>query len=224
MIELFHGSTKIIKKPSFGEGNPRNDYGPGFYCTKEIELAKEWACPTQDDGFANRYLLDSEGLDVLDLSSGKYNILNWLAILLENRIFDIATPVARNAKEFIISRFTPQYKSKDIIVGYRADDSYFSFAKAFINNTIPLSSLAEAMKLGKLGMQICVKSEKAFSRLTFQEAIPANGDEYYIRRSTRDRKAREDYLRLLDKGGAKDAIYILDIIRQDWSNNDERLQ
>lgn len=224
MVELFHGSTKIIRKPSFGEGNPRNDYGLGFYCTKEMDLAKEWACPTQDDGFANRYLLDSEGLDVLDLSSGKYNILNWLAIILENRIFDIATPVARDAKEFIISRFTPQYKSKDIIVGYRADDSYFSFAKAFINNTIPLSSLAEAMKLGKLGMQICVKSEKAFSRLTFLEAIPANGEEYYIRRSTRDRKAREDYLKLLDEGGAKDAIYILDIIRQDWSNNDERLQ
>lgn len=224
MIELYHGSPKIINYPIFGEGNPRNDYGRGFYCTKEIELAKEWACPTQDDGFANRYLFDSEGLDVLDLSTGQYNILNWLAILLENRIFDIATPVARDAREFIISRFTPQYKSKDVIVGYRADDSYFSFAKAFINNAIPLSSLAKAMKLGKLGIQTCIKSEKAFSRLKFQEAIPANGEEYYIRRSTRDRKAREGYLKLLDEDNVKDAIYILDIIRQDWKNNDERLQ
>ena len=134
---LYHGSKQIVELPKYGFGKEDNDYGRGFYCTESLELAKEWACPTQDDGFANRYLLDSEGLDVLDLSSGKYNILNWLAILFENRIFDIATPVARDAKEFIISRFTPQYKSKDIIVGYRADDSYFSFAKAFINNTIP---------------------------------------------------------------------------------------
>ena len=177
MIELYHGSPKIIEKPVFGAGNARNDYGPGFYCTREIELAKEWACPTKNDGFANKYLFDMNGLDVLDLSVKKYNILNWLAILLENRIFDISTPLARDAKDFITSRFTPQYKSKDVIIGYRADDSYFSFAKAFINNAIPLSSLAEAMKLGKLGIQTCIKSEKAFSQLSFQEAIAEDWEE-----------------------------------------------
>ena len=224
MIELYHGSSNIIEKPSFGLGNPRNDYGLGFYCTKEIELAKEWACSTQNDGFANRYSFNAEGLDVLDLSKRKYNILNWLAILLENRIFDIATSVAREAKDFIISRFIPEYKSKDVIIGYRADDSYFSFAKAFINNAIPLSSLEKAMKLGKLGIQTCIRSEAAFSRLCFLEAIPANGEEYYIRRSTRDRKAREDYLKLLEQDNIKDAKYVIDIIRQDWRNDDERLQ
>lgn len=224
MIELFHGSPGIIEKPEFGVGNPRNDYGPGFYCTREIELAKEWACPTQNDGFANRYLFDMAGLEVLDLSDKRYNILNWLAILLENRIFDITTPVARDAKDFIISRFIPEYRSKDVIIGYRADDSYFSFAKAFINNAIPLSSLTTAMKLGKLGLQTCVKSEAAFSRLTFQGAIAADGDEFFIRKCTRDRKAREDYLKLLEENNGRDAIYIMDIIRQDWRNDDERLQ
>ncbi|MBQ0024190.1 MAG: hypothetical protein KBT00_00485 [Bacteroidales bacterium] len=56
------------------------------------------------------------------------------------------------------------------------------------------------------------------------KAVPANGEEYYIRRSTRDRKAREDYLKLLDEDNAKDAIFVLDIIRQDWKNDNERLQ
>ena len=163
-------------------------------------------------------------MDILDLSDKKYNILNWLAILLENRIFDITTPLARDAKDFIISRFTPEYKSKDVIIGYRADDSYFSFAKAFINNAIPLSSLAKAMKLGKLGIQSCIKSEKTFSRLSFQEAIAADGGEYFIRRSTRDRKAREAYLKLLGEVDSKNAIYIMDIMRQDWRSDDERLQ
>jgi len=224
MIELFHGSPKIIEKPVLGAGNARNDYGLGFYCTKEIELAKEWACPTQNDGFANRYSFDMEGLDVLDLSAKSYNILNWLAILLENRIFDITTPIARDAKDFIISRFIPDYKLKDVIIGYRADDSYFSFAKAFIGNAIPLSALAKAMMLGQLGIQTCIKSDKAFSRLAFKEAIAVNGDEYFIRRSTRDRKAREDYLKLLDESHDRNAIYIMDIIRQDWKKDDERLQ
>lgn len=222
-MDLYHGSQNIIQKPSFGAGNPRNDYGLGFYCTKEIELAKEWACPTRNDGFANMYSFDIEGLNVLDLSAGGCNVLNWLAILLENRIFDIATPIARDARDFIISRFLPEYKTKDVIIGYRADDSYFSFAKAFINNAIPLSSLEKAMKLGKLGIQTCIRSERAFARLEFKEAIATNGDEYYIRRSTRDRKAREDYLRLLEEVNIKDAVYILDIIRQDWKKDDERL-
>lgn len=222
-MDLYHGSQNIIQKPSFGAGNPRNDYGLGFYCTKEIELAKEWACTTRNDGFANMYSFDIEGLNVLDLSAGGCNVLNWLAILLENRIFDIATPIARDARDFIISRFLPEYKTKDVIIGYRADDSYFSFAKAFINNAIPLSSLEKAMKLGKLGIQTCIRSERAFARLEFKEAIAANGDEYYIRRSTRDRKAREDYLRLLEDVNIKDAVYILDIIRQDWKKDDERL-
>lgn len=222
-MDLYHGSQNIIQKPSFGAGNPRNDYGLGFYCTKEIELAKEWACTTRNDGFANMYSFDIEGLNVLDLSAGGCNVLNWLAILLENRIFDIATPIARDARDFIISRFLPEYKTNDVIIGYRADDSYFSFAKAFINNAIPLSSLEKAMKLGKLGIQTCIRSERAFARLEFKEAIAANGDEYYIRRSTRDRKAREDYLRLLEEVNIKDAVYILDIIRQDWKKDDERL-
>jgi len=224
MIELYHGSPNIIEKPTLGTGNARNDYGLGFYCTKEIELAKEWACPTKNDGFANKYIIDLEGLDVLDLSDKRYNILNWLAILLENRIFDIATPIARDAKEFIVSRFLPEYSLRDVIIGYRADDSYFSFAKAFIGNAIPLSALAKAMKLGNLGIQICIKSETAFSRLAFQEATAVNGDEYFIRRSTRDRKAREDYLKLLDESNDSDAIYIMDIIRQDWKKDDERLR
>jgi len=224
MIELYHGSSKIIEKPILGAGNARNDYGLGFYCTKEIELAREWACPTQNDGFANRYSIDMDGLDVLDLSDKQYNIFNWLAILLENRIFDITTPIARDAKDFIISRFTPEYRLRDVIIGYRADDSYFSFAKAFINNTIPLSALSEAMKLGQLGIQICIKSEKAFSRLVYLEAIVVDGEEYFIRRSTRDRKAREGYLKLLEQSNDKDAIYIMDIIRQDWRKDDERLR
>jgi len=100
----------------------------------------------------------------------------------------------------------------------------FMQQKAFINNAIPLSALAKAMKLGKLGIQICIKSETAFSRLAFMEAIAVDGEEYFIRRSTRDRKVREDYLKLLEESNDRYAIYIMDIIRQDWKIDDERLQ
>ena len=224
-MDIYHGSPLIIEVPEFGKGNPMNDYGLGFYCTEDIELAKEWACKTPKDGFANKYSIDKTDLDILNLTSGDWHILNWLAILLENRSFEIGNPVAKDAKEYILQTFLPDYKSRDIIIGYRADDSYFSYAKAFLNGGIPLMVLAKAMKLGKLGEQICIRSKVAFSRLQYIDATLAGGQEYYIKRTARDTKAREDYLKLLDLSARdKDSIYILDILRQEWINDDERLR
>ena len=71
-IVIYHGSTKIIEKPVFGVGNPKNDYGLGFYCTENLELAKEWASTEQHDGYANRYEIDLEGLDILHLNQKPY--------------------------------------------------------------------------------------------------------------------------------------------------------
>lgn len=65
------------------------------------------------------------------------------------------------------------YENYDVIIGYRADDSYFSFASAFLNNTISLAQLERAMFLGKLGEQVVLKSERAFSQLHFEESISA---------------------------------------------------
>ena len=53
---LYHGSTEIVKNPLYGNGKMYNDYGQGFYCTEEIELAKEWAC-TEDSDDYNRFVI-----------------------------------------------------------------------------------------------------------------------------------------------------------------------
>jgi len=53
-IVIFHGSEKVVL-PVFGEGKAYNDYGLGFYCTENLELAKEWACSHGTDGL---YVLD----------------------------------------------------------------------------------------------------------------------------------------------------------------------
>ena len=52
-IVLYHGSDKILSTPLFGHGKIYNDYGQGFYCTKHIDLAKEWAVEAERDGFVN---------------------------------------------------------------------------------------------------------------------------------------------------------------------------
>ena len=54
-IIIYHGSSEIVKQPVYGKGKPYNDYGIGFYCTEHLELAKEWACTKNIDGFVNEY-------------------------------------------------------------------------------------------------------------------------------------------------------------------------
>ena len=41
-LTIYHGSQKLIQQPVYGAGNVRNDYGLGFYCTENVDLAKEW--------------------------------------------------------------------------------------------------------------------------------------------------------------------------------------
>ena len=223
METIYHGSKLIIQHPAFGKGNPENDYGLGFYCTRELELAKEWACAEEDDGFANRYLLETDGLSCLHLNNGGYHILNWLAILLENRRFDLSSPVSVRARQYILDTFLPDYKDYDLIEGYRADDSYFSFSKAFLANGITLEQLRRAMRLGKLGEQVVLRTPAAFDALSFVEAIPVDASIYHIRRLSRDRDAREDFRKMLTETEASEEIYVSTIINEKWNNDDPRL-
>lgn len=220
---VYHGSPQLVSVPLYGEGKPWNDYGPGFYCTQDLELAKEWACPEENDGFANQYRFDTEGLSCLDLGGRGYHILNWLAILLENRIFDITYPVVKQGKQYILEHFLPAYKDYDFIIGYRADDSYFSFAKAFLSNTISLEQLNRAMHLGKLGTQVVLRSPGAFDSIWKENTHIASASVYYARRMARDRKAREDYLDLLAQTPPTKGVHLIDIMKENWTNNDPRL-
>ncbi len=221
---LYHGSENVIGRPAFGAGNARNDYGLGFYCTEHQELAKEWACAGNRDGFANEYELDWDGLTVLDLSDSSYHILNWMAILLENRTFVVNQGIAAAARGYLLETFLPPYGEYDVIRGYRADDSYFSFASTFLNNTISLEQLGRAMMLGELGEQIVLKSEKAFGRIRFLKAVPAESGTYYPKRMSRDRKARADFVDEKNRGTVLNETYVIDIVRNGWTNDDPRLR
>lgn len=93
----------IIQKPFYGGSRDNNDYGNGFYCTESEDLAREWSVDQNRDGFVNHYLLDERRLSVLRLNGGEYTILHWLAILLENRRFQITSKLAREGKRYILS-------------------------------------------------------------------------------------------------------------------------
>lgn len=224
-ITIYHGSENIIKKPDIKAGKRHNDYGQGFYCTEDIELAKEWACKNEKDGFVNTYILDISDLKVLNLNSSGYTILNWIAILLKNRVFSLDSDISNMAREYIIEHFSIDVREYDIVIGYRADDSYFSFADAFVSNTLPLSSLNKALRLGRLGEQIALVSEKAFEKIGFIEAESVDSSIYYPKFSSRDMNARSSYRNELAHAKTLlEDVFVLDIIRQEMKNDDLRIQ
>lgn len=217
---IYHGSNVTVKKPLYGFGKTTNDYGQGFYCTEDVELAKEWACSDEKGGFVNIYKLDIDGLRILKLDEA--NVMEWLAILLKHRIVRYSSPVEKRTADYIISNFNIDTSDYDVIMGYRADDSYFSYVRSFLSNTISLQQLAGAMKYGNLGIQVFVQSEKAFERLTFIESNIVYGSEYYSKRMERDFIARESYYKMLEEDVVS-GIYARDIIGKEMKLDELRL-
>lgn len=222
---IYHGSKNIIEKPYYHGGKLQNDYGYGFYCTESLELAKEWASNNKEtNGYANKYSIDLEGLKILDLSNEKYSILNWMGILLKFRTFDLSNEMSIKAKEYLLNNFYIDVNDYDIVIGYRADDSYFSFAKDFLNNTISVQKLKKAMELGKLGKQVVIISELAFAELKFEGTEEVESLEYYEKRKSRDIEAKEQYLKnTRNSTSLIDDIFILDIIRRGFKNGDSSI-
>ena len=220
--KLYHGSSKIIKKPMFGVGKRYNDYGLGFYCTESLDMAKEWGVSENYDGFANCYDFEDENLRTLNLMDDSFCILHWLSILLQNREFELDSDVAAAAKDYILAHFPVSTDTADVICGYRADDSYFSFAQNFLNGTISYSQLNEAMRLGKLGQQYVIRSKQAFERLTFRGVESAPRDQWFAKKKVRDSEARETYRRMF-KGYKPGELYITRIMDEGLSADDLRL-
>ena len=221
LITIYHGSKQIVEVPTFGLGRKNNDFGLGFYCTESNDLAKEWAASSLRDGFSNRYTLDTEYLNTLNLNSPNYSILNWIAVLVEHRLFSIKTPIARRAKQYLIEHFGINVNAFDLIVGYRADDSYFDFAEAFLNNAITIEQLSRAMRLAKLGEQIVLKSQFAFSKIKFEGFEAARKDKFYVLRKARDDDANQTYMDIQEE--EVDGLYMQDILRGGITNDDPRI-
>ena len=221
-MKIYHGSQFVIEVPQYGLGKAGNDFGLGFYCTESEDLAKEWSVQPNRDGFANAYDFDMEGMNVLRLNTPEFTILNWMAILVTHRQFKLKVPVAGAAYHYLKSRFAVNVDAYDVITGYRADDSYFDFAEAFLNNSISVEQLAVALRLGKLGEQIVIKSREAFGRLKFTGFSNAAASLYYPRRQARNETAGREFEDLLGKGGFN-GLYMNAILAERIGNDDERI-
>ena len=198
-IILYHGTPDKIVVPEFGRGNDRHDYGRGFYLTEDIQLAKEWAVcrPNETNGWVHKYELDASELRILDFE--EYNTLAWLAELMKHREAADSKRY-RVLSEKFIEKYGMDASGYDVIKGWRANASYFYIAKEFVRDNVDIDILEKLLFLGGLGIQYCIKSERAFLKLREikDELITVDYEEFNDRYNQRDAAARINMRKLID--------------------------
>lgn len=211
IITIYHGNKKQDLIPEFGLGSSNNDYGRGFYTTPSMELAKEWAWGTYttgNKGYVHTFELNTEGFNILNLT--ELDSIHWIAELVYNRKLNVQDKevVLDNIRK-LLDKYKLDTDKYDIIIGYRANDSYFAYAEAFVSGTIYKDTLEKALRTGELGIQVFIKSEKAFHGLkkTAVEEVPEKYRSYFV---NRDKNARDTYKSLSSNqisGAKKQTIY-----------------
>lgn len=203
-IILYHGSPNKVVVPQFGFGEGKHDYGKGFYLTENIELAKEWAVcrPDETNGWVHKYELETDDLRILDFQ--EHNILSWLAELMKHRDASDSRRYKVLSKKFI-AEYGIDTSEYDVIKGWRANASYFYIAKEFVRDNIDIEILEELLSLGGLGIQFCIKSELAYSKLTEVEdgLISVDYSEFNEKYNERDVIARKKMRELVDSDANK---------------------
>lgn len=131
-------------------------------------------------------------------------VLVWLAELMKHR-------AASDSRRYrmLASRFIEKYgidtTGYDVIKGWRANASYFYIAKEFVRDNIDIDILEELLALGGLGIQYCIKSEAAYSKLheMQEELIPVDYAEFNVKYNDRDVTARENMRFLIESDANK---------------------
>ena len=127
------------------------------------------------------------------------DVLCWLAELMKHRDAADSRRYHMLAAQFI-EKYGVDTNGYDVIKGWRANASYFYIAREFVRDNIDIDILEELLSLGGLGIQYCIKSEKAYSQLTeiSEELAVVPYEEFNAKYNERDSKARQNMRDLVD--------------------------
>ena len=188
---FYHGSGADFVTPAFGLGDDRHDYGRGFYMTDDIDLAREWAvCGSQErTGWVHAYRIADPNLSVLDFQ--KLGVMAWMAELMKHREAGKSKRFSMLSRRFV-DKYGVDSDGYDVIRGWRANASYFYIVTEFVHDEIDIDILEELLMLGGLGIQLCLKSERAFASVEKVAGYPQPVDwrEFNAKYDSRDREAR----------------------------------
>lgn len=164
-MKLYHGGKGPVQNPHVID-NPRNDFGQGFYLCDTFDKAAEWAAGRHGKtGIVSEYDFDSfDNFSVLDFLDGNHNVFEWVATMLRYRSLDLSEDLI-DVANFLVDNFSIDTSEYDIVIGYRADDGYFSIVSHFLSGQFDIDGLKHAMAQGLLGEQIVMKTQAAHDAL-----------------------------------------------------------
>lgn len=123
-------------------------------------------------------------------------------------------------KKYIIKEFLPDINNIDVIKGYRADNSYFAIIRSFLVGNISLRKFFNLVQEYNLCEQLVLVSENVVNSLSFKYAENVDYINCYYNILFKDMQIQ---LKLNDNDD-NDYIFIKDIIKDKWTNDDERLR
>ena len=212
-LTLFHGSPVEVMRPTLEKCRPRNDYGPGFYCTQDKDLACEWACGGSSDGVVNEYVLACDGLRFLDFDACADGVLGWVATLVRFRSVDYSSRAEAQTVKRFIDAYAVDVSQVDVVQGYRADDSYFDIVRAFIVDRLTVGELEDALRLGDLGMQVVLRSQKAFDAVRFIGSEQALAVQWASKRKMRNEHAKQQFNEIRNASDMGEGLRFIDVVR-----------
>lgn len=164
-MNLYHGSTFIVKEPNLEILNYRTDFGKGFYTTTDIEQAKKWTK-------IKKYRLGKEKIDReihqyvniykytedtnLNILKFKEATEEWLKFVFKNR----------NSDELV-----HQY---DIVIGPVADDNLYQVLVNYENGIYDMEETIKRLKTNLLSNQISFHTLKSLECIKYIKTIEVN--------------------------------------------------
>ncbi len=221
--KIYHGSGRILRAPRFGAGNAYNDFGLGFYCTEYPRCASEWAVGRSRSGFVSAYSIRMDGLRIINLCSSQFTPLHWLSLLLSFREFDTPSVSAHRAIEYINKNFPVDYQGSDCIIGYRADDACFAFARGFLLGELSYQSLDRFLKGSETNRQFVLKSNRAFDRISFTGYEAAMAADHYPACVSREIRALKTIGKHIKEKNDRE-LYVDQMVREEVTTYDPRLR
>ena len=219
---LYHGSKVQNLKPVENGSGVFNDYGSGFYLSEDKNAAGSWACKHDELGFVYKYFISNrnfQNLKVLNLTDKeRYSVLNWIAILVHFKKID--EDFLRENEEALnwLENYFIDVNNYDVVIGFRADDSYFDFPKAFISNNLAIEDLEYVYKLGDLGIQYFFRSKRAINLLKETQCIKCD-NKFLGNHVKAVNQATLEYKKLIHEPKRSSKTYIFDIMRRKDGNH-----
>ena len=151
-MEIYHGSTVIVKQSEIRLEKYNKDFYFGFYCTVMEQQAIRWATRF-GEGIVNVYEYEPD--DSLKILKFEKMTEDWL--------------------DFIIACRSGTPHEWDIVEGPMADDTIYNYIQEFQDGKISREAFWVLAKFRYPTHQICFNTEKALETITFKAARKVHG-------------------------------------------------